>query len=571
MLLFIFYGAMLAITIISMCIALARNFQQSNYYYPAMFLLMALSNGGFLALCCSDTLDKAILAGKIFDAGGCFLTALIFLCVLDLCKINLPFCIRLLLILFNMTVYALDLSAGHTTLFYASEEIHTVSGITVMTYTAGSLYFLLPTQLICYTLAILGITIHHMRYQKSVSYKNLTYLLIMIISTIIIFFTKKIIGYELNLIPMAYAICSVVLMLLLRRMSLYDITYTVAHSQYTQESNGYILFDHHKALLSHSPLAVHYYPELAQTAVDYPLPNIIERFEVINSWLNELDTNATEPVVYYEPIGDREIKATVCNILLGHAYRRRINGYLITLSDVTDERKYLNLISKYNEQLKADVEKETRHVKAVQEKLILGMANMIENRDNSTGGHIKRTSSCIAIIVNELKKRDTEGIITDRFCEALIKAAPMHDIGKIAVDDDILRKPGRFTNDEYEQMKEHAEKGAELLKTIIDNVEDDYFIQIAENMAHYHHERWNGTGYPEQRAQTDIPLEARIMALADVYDALVSERCYKPRMSFDEAADIIRESMGTHFDPMLADVFEACRPQLETYYSHDEG
>jgi HD-GYP domain-containing protein (c-di-GMP phosphodiesterase class II) len=105
--------------------------------------------------------------------------------------------------------------------------------------------------------------------------------------------------------------------------------------------------------------------------------------------------------------------------------------------------------------------------------------------------------------------------------------------------------------------------------TIIENIEDAYFIQIAENMAHYHHERWNGTGYPENLTGEKIPLEARIMALADVYDALVSERCYKPKLSFEDAAKIIREGMGTHFDPALAEIFEACRPQLEAYYSNE--
>ncbi len=565
-----FYAIMLLITIASMCMAMARRFQQSNFYYPIMFVMMGISNGGYLALVCSQTLDKAILAHKVYDISGCFLMPLVFMCVLELCNINLPFFIRIFLVALNMGVYILDLTTGHSTLFFASQEIIFRDGYTVFRYTAGPLYFLFPTQLIGYALAILGITLYHMRYRRSVSYKNLTYILVLIVSTIAVYLSKRILHYEISLIPVAYAIDSLILISMMQRLSLYDITYTVAHSQYTQETRGYILFDHKKALLSRSPLAVHYYPEFEHINVDYPLSNVIERFEVINSWLCELDKDNSEPIVYYEQIGDREIKATVCSILLGHAYQTKNQGYLITLSDVTDERKYLNLISKYNEQLKADVEAETRHVKAVQEKLILGMANMIENRDNSTGGHIKRTSRCIEIIVTELKKRDTEGIITDRFCEALIKAAPMHDIGKIAVDDDVLKKPGRFTEGEYEQMKEHAAKGAELLKTIIDNVEDDYFIRIAENMAHYHHERWNGTGYPEHISHTEIPLEARIMALADVYDALVSERCYKPRMSFEEAADIIRESMGTHFDPTLAEIFEACRPKLEAYYRYQD-
>ena len=134
------------------------------------------------------------------------------------------------------------------------------------------------------------------------------------------------------------------------------------------------------------------------------------------------------------------------------------------------------------------------------------------------------------------------------------------------MDDDILKKPGRFTPAEFEQMKKHAPKGAELLHTVIGDIEDPYFVKIAENMAHYHHERWNGSGYPDKLKGEQIPMEARVMAIADVYDALVSKRCYKDPMTYEQAANIIRECMGTQFDPALESVFETCRPRLEKYY-----
>lgn len=552
-----------------MCVAISHRFKQSNFYYPLMFLMMGISNGGYLALSVSRGLEKAILANKVFDIAGCFLMPLVFLCVLELCHITVPFWIRMLLICINMGIYLLDLSVGHCSLYYASQYITRHNDFTKFHFSVGPLYFLFPLQLILYAIAIFGITYYCFRHRKTVSYKNLGYLIAMLATTIIIYLTKLIFRYDINFIPLAYAIDGIILISLLKRLGLYDISSAIAHSHFTQDTTGYILFDDSKAFLTQNNVAINFYPELAQAHVDYPLPNLVGSFQQINIWLNELDTSSESAIIHYEKRKNREYKCTASRVLLDTFGKKQTFGYLIAISDVTDERKYLNLMSKYNEELKRDVENETRHVKEVQEKLILGMANMIENRDNSTGGHIKRTSRCIEIIAEELRRRDKDNVITEQFCAALIKAAPMHDIGKIAVDDDILKKPGRFTEDEFEQMKQHAAKGADLLITIIENVEDEYFIQIAENMAHYHHERWNGTGYPEHLDGESIPLEARIMALADVYDALVSERCYKPKLSFEQAAEIIREGMGTHFDPALADVFEACRPQLEEYYKTD--
>ncbi len=167
--------------------------------------------------------------------------------------------------------------------------------------------------------------------------------------------------------------------------------------------------------------------------------------------------------------------------------------------------------------------------------------------------------------MDEIKK---EGILSlsKEFCADVIKAAPMHDLGKIAVDDAVLRKPGRFTDEEYEKMKHHAAEGARVIHEILLNTDDESFKKTAENVAHYHHERWDGSGYPEKLKGEDIPLEARIMAIADVYDALVSKRVYKEAFDFKKADSIIMEGMGTQFDPQLKSAYEKARPRLEEYY-----
>ena len=186
-----------------------------------------------------------------------------------------------------------------------------------------------------------------------------------------------------------------------------------------------------------------------------------------------------------------------------------------------------------------------------------------------TGSRYQARSSIGAAVRLLIKAiRDSGSLqLSDSFCEKIVKAAPMHDLGKIAVDDVILRKPGRFTPEEFGKMRVHAAEGARVIHEILKDTDDEEFRRIAENVAHYHHERMDGSGYPDGLKGDEIPLEARIMSIADVYDALVSKRVYKDSYSFERADQIILEGMGTQFDPGLKKYYEAARPDLEAYYS----
>jgi response regulator RpfG family c-di-GMP phosphodiesterase len=223
------------------------------------------------------------------------------------------------------------------------------------------------------------------------------------------------------------------------------------------------------------------------------------------------------------------------------------------------------LADTFNE-MSCSISEKTKKILSIQDSIITGIAIMVESRDNSTGGHVKRTRDCIKVFMDALKKSAEYKNLPDSFCENVIKAAPMHDLGKIAVDDAVLRKPGKFTNEEYELMKRHPTEGARIIEDVLSEVDDEEFKKVAVNMAHYHHERYDGTGYPNKLSGTQIPLEARIMALADVFDALVSKRCYKEIFSYDEAFTIIKDSIGTHFDPTLGKIFISCRKSLEKLY-----
>ena len=208
------------------------------------------------------------------------------------------------------------------------------------------------------------------------------------------------------------------------------------------------------------------------------------------------------------------------------------------------------------EDTKAELVANQAKIGEMQEHIISGLASLIESRDIETGEHVFRTSKLVKMIAEDARK---EGVYTyilnDHFIELLHTLAPMHDVGKIVVSDKILRKPGKLTPEEFEEMKKHAAAGGKVVRQILSGITDEEYVRFAADIATCHHEWWNGKGYPNGYKEERIPTSARIMAIADVFDALVSERCYKRPFSFDEAMKIIEEEAGTHFDPELVRAF----------------
>lgn len=210
-------------------------------------------------------------------------------------------------------------------------------------------------------------------------------------------------------------------------------------------------------------------------------------------------------------------------------------------------------------------------VSGMQSGMITLMAEIVENRDDNTGGHIRRTAKYVECIAMELKRQGKYlDILTDRYMRDMVVAAPLHDIGKIHIADAILNKPGKLTEEEFEVMKTHTAAGQELLIRAKKELGESGYLNMAEEMAAYHHEWWNGKGYPYGINGEEIPLCARIMAVADVFDALTSKRCYKSAMPLEKAYAIIREESGTHFDPIVVEAFFAVVEDMDANVSIKE-
>ncbi len=212
----------------------------------------------------------------------------------------------------------------------------------------------------------------------------------------------------------------------------------------------------------------------------------------------------------------------------------------------------------FNDNLIEMVKKKTAQVTRMQNSIINTFAEVVEFRDSLTGDHIKRTQQFMRLLLNALMEKDTvysEEMLAWENMDAIVASTQLHDVGKICISDAILNKPGRLTPEEFEVMKTHAARGVEMIRKMKSGEEDEPFLQYAEIIAGTHHEKWDGSGYPAGLKRRDIPLLGRLMAIADVYDALVSVRPYKKAFSHEEAVQIILKETGTQFDPILVTVF----------------
>jgi putative two-component system response regulator len=212
-----------------------------------------------------------------------------------------------------------------------------------------------------------------------------------------------------------------------------------------------------------------------------------------------------------------------------------------------------------NHYLEDEVRKRTAELAAIQDVTILAMASLAETRDNDTGNHIRRTQHYMKALAQHLQDHPRfRDFLTDKTIDSLYKSAPLHDIGKVGIPDRILLKPGRFTPDEFEIMKTHTTLGRDAIQHAEDQLGLSVdFLTFAKEIAYGHQEKWDGSGYPEGLRGDAIPVSARLMAVADVYDALISRRVYKEGMSHEKAVEIIVQGRGNHFDPDIADAFVA--------------
>ena len=551
---------LLSIAFLIALIVLGRK--QNISYYLMMFVIVSISNLGYATISRATTLEGAIIGHRLTYLGGVFIPIFMLFGIMKFCKLKIPKWFVTICILFSTTVLFFAFSVGKSDAYYRNISIEQANGITYIVKEYGPLHKLFIILLVSSSLVSVGVIIYSILYQK-VSKKITLCLLAVIILSLACYVIKRAINCYLDIVTIAYILDEIVILLCIGRIGMYEVSASIANSLEEDSIYGYIIFDNKLRFIGCNKKLEEFIPEFRSQKIDEKIDK--ERFPILYDSLIDYQEDSRLDGDIFER-GDKIFKYTIKELYYNIGNKKV--GYFVELIDDTQLQKYMNLLNNYNENLEEEVEKKTDRINQLQSKIILGMSDMIENRDNNTGGHIKRTSEVVKIFISELIPLSREFGVSKEFLKTIAKVAPMHDLGKIAVDDSILRKPGKFTPEEFEAMKKHSEKGAEIISQMLEGVEDDNILSIARNIAHYHHEKWNGQGYPCKLAKEDIPIEARIMALADVFDALVSKRCYKEQMDYDNAFNIIEESLGSHFDPRLGKIFLECRIQLENFYNN---
>ena len=533
--------------------------------FSLMFAFVPLVNLGYILREQAETLEGYIISQKIIYFGGCFLLLFIMLTIFDMCKIKVSKKIKMFFFLCSVLIFLFVLTIGDGHLFYKKiigrmtesgfEVIKTYGPVHAVFYVIVVMYFIFSIAAIYWAALV----------KKNTSQRIILFLFMPLMASVICFFSSKFIIKELELVPASYAFAQIMYIYIAHRLCMYDVSETAIDSIAETGVTGFISFDMGLNYLGANQTAEEIFEDIPKLEVDRGIGVVPALEELFGPWLESFKNDEKQDKFYYEK-GD-SIYLVDINFLYDEGKKK---GYQFIITDDTKNQKYIKLIDSYNADLEEEVKEKTFDLVRMHNDLIRSMAMMVESRDNSTGGHIIRTSDVVEILMGQVMKDERfvkEFGLTEKFKENIIKVAPLHDIGKIAVDDAILRKPGRYNDEEFAKMKIHAGEGAKVLHRILENSDDEDIKAMAENVAHYHHERMDGSGYPEGLSGDAIPIEARIMAVADVYDALVSKRVYKDSMSFEKADAIMMESFGKHFDKRLEKYYIAARPVIEKYYT----
>lgn len=565
---FMYYAVLAAL---SMLLTLLYAFwwrKQFEAHMTVIFIVIPITNLAYLLMYASHELEAVTSLMKFVYVGGCFLPWLVTMCELALCHIPVSRRIRLATLLVSTAVFVSVLSAGYSDVFYQSLTLDWAGDAMIIYRQYGPMHTVHYVCVILYLIADLAILAYTYYKKRQVSRVVLFLLFAPIPITIAVYLGGRFFantGFELT--HLSYTVAQVIYLFIARRMSYYNVSEMVVESMVQSGETGFVTIDHKGRYLGSNQTAQEALPDLGHLAVDQRIGSVEGLRQTVVAWLEDFKKNGGKDKFLFTQGNNGDGEERIYAVSVDYLFDGRVQcGYQVFLQDDTKNQQYIRLLDRYNSDLQADVAAKTERIVAMHDQLILGMAAMVESRDNSTGGHIRRTSVGVRLLVEAIQE-DNGLLLSDEFCQCIIKAAPMHDLGKIAVDDAILRKPGRFTSEEFEKMKAHAAEGARIVHEILSDTDDDEFRRIAENVAHYHHERVDGSGYPQGLKGDEIPLEARIMAIADVYDALVSKRVYKEAFSFEKADAIIMDGMGTQFDARLERYYCMARPHLEEYYA----
>lgn len=509
-----------------------------NYYFILLMLIMAVSNAGYLALGLSQNVQEAVLANKIAYIGGCFTSPIMIFLICSICKYNFGRSFRMGVYAYCLVVYVMILTIGYNDLYYTEYHTETLwdSTILVNEYGIGhSMFYLILYGAIVIQIAML---IHSTAKKRSVSRKNLYLLFGLEVMNVSLFFVGRLINADFEVMPALYVFNGWIFLIIHHRIRLYNVEESVAEALQKKHANGYIMFDDDLNYVGCNKMAESVFPQLARCYIDYPIKDIPELEKVLVTFSKEdkeLITTFTLDERHFECRFNRRF------------YNNRVYGYMLELIEDTTKWKHINYLSDNNTELEQMVRVQNTELIKKQETIeemfvqtVTALSEAVDAKDRYTSGHSKRVAEYARMLAKRMGMSEEEQ-------EEIYRAGLLHDIGKIRIPAEIINKAGKLTDEEYNIIKIHPVTSYNILRGIAGN----NLIAIA---AKYHHERYDGRGYPNGLSGDTIPLVARILAVADTYDAMTSNRSYRKALPQDVVRSEIEKGKGTQFDPDIAEL-----------------
>lgn len=529
----------IAVLIVELLYILSKPASKLQITLLLMAVATLLNFIGYLMEITSGSLETALMSVKVEYLGKPFIMLCLFFFVMQYCHIDLPKLVSSFLIIINIGITVLVFTCEDHSLFYESISYTADSVIPHLIKSPGPMYYFNMIMMGCLATVCVFCAVREWNTSDNKLVKKQSiYIILMIVTQALglaAYLSDLTSGYDT--MNVAYLINIILLAVSIFRYRLFEVLTLAKEKALNDYQDGLIVLDNRDMVIYANYLAKEIYPQLAGD--DYQ--GVIERLDAYLNLEERLFYKNKVFLIKRQPI-----------IQGGIPY-----GKTYKLIDITDSYFYAT-------RLQNDVDEKTKQIKSMQSSVIESFANMIEARDGITGQHIKHTSAYVRILIYGMKQVGLyTDILTDEYIATVIDVAPLHDIGKIAIMDQILKKNDRLTDEEFEAIKTHPQVGADIAEDILKGVESDSYIKIAKDIILYHHEKWDGTGYPMGLKGKKIPLCARIMAVADVYDALRSKRSYKDSFSKEKSRRIILDGAGKHFDPDIVKVFQMYIDQIE--------
>ena len=435
----IFYLVALFISLIALFVYYEINSNNLNKNYLTLFLTTFISNFGYAMSIYSDTLEAALSGNLLSYIGSIFTILFGLIVIVDMCHKHFNFFLRFSLVIYATILGILLATTKETQLFFYAPYIIKEYGLTLIKFKMGPAMFAYIAFLGGANLGAIILVIYSIFTKKNVSKKSLRLLLCALIFGTLAYIIPLAAGRRINFMPFIYLMLEMLFLYYSAKTNAYDLQLNLISVFQNRNGYGYIAFDNKKRFLGCNDFALTFFPKLKEISLDSNIP------------ANDRYSNMIENLHYNDPDWDWnqhynedfkihfEDKAGICTIHKLSSSRMKL-GYCLEIRDDTEQQNYIKGLNSYNKELSHLVKEKTEQVTDMQDSIIRGIATMVESRDNSTGGHILRTSDCIQIFADELLKHKEIEVLSPAFLQHLVKAAPMHDLGKIAVDDSILRK-----------------------------------------------------------------------------------------------------------------------------------